>query len=66
MVTKSYLPSYLCDSSDGSDINHSSDSSDSRDSCDSSDQQTLVTKTIVHANCFCQQQQKISNKILFS
>ena len=33
MVTKTYLPSYLCDSRDGSD---SSDSSDSNDSCDSS------------------------------
>ena len=51
MVTKSYLPTYLCDSSDGSDSRESSDrsdSSDSSDSCDRSDQKTLVTKTIVH------------------
>ena len=33
MVTKTYLPSYLCDSRNGSD---SSDRSDSNDSCDSS------------------------------
>ena len=43
MVTKTYLPSYLCDSSDGSDssdrngCSNSSDSSDSFDSSDSSD-----------------------------
>ena len=34
METKTYLPSNLCNSSDGSD---SSDSSDGSDSCDSSD-----------------------------
>ena len=34
MVTQSYIPSYLCGSSDRSD---SSDSSDSIDSCDISD-----------------------------
>ena len=43
MVTKSYLPSYLYASSDGSD------SSDSSDSCDTSDQKTLFTKKIFHA-----------------
>ena len=47
MVTKSYLPSYLCASSDWSD---SSDSSDSCDSSDSSDQklcdQNFVTKVL--------------------
>ena len=32
MVTKTYLPTYLCDSSDISDSCDSSDSSDSRDS----------------------------------
>ena len=37
MVTKTYLPSYLCDSSGGSDSNDSSDSSDRSDSSDSSD-----------------------------
>ena len=42
-VTKTYLPSYLCDSSDGSDI---SDTSDSCDSSDSSDQKSFFL------NCF--------------
>ena len=48
MVANTYLPSYLCDSSDGSDSGDSSDSSDSNDGFDSSDQQTLFTKTIFH------------------
>ena len=53
-VTKSYLPSHLCESSDGSDSRDSSESSDSSDSGDSSDSydssdlKTLLTKTIVH------------------
>ena len=38
MVTKTYLPSNLCYSSDSSDISESSDS------CDSSDIVTEVTK----------------------
>ena len=37
MVTKTYLPSYLCDSSDSSDSSDTCDSSDSRDSSDGSD-----------------------------
>ena len=40
MVTQSYIPSYLCDSRDGSDSSDSSDTSDTSDisdSCDSSD-----------------------------
>ena len=42
IVTKIYLPSYLCDSSDGND---SSDSNDSIDSCDSTELKTQnVTK----------------------
>ena len=45
MVTNTYLPSYLCDSSDGSD---SSESSDNNDSCESSDQKNLFTKTTFH------------------
>ena len=55
MVTKSYVPSYLYDSRDGtdssdsSDGSDSSDSSDSRESCYRSDKKTLVTKTIFHA-----------------
>ena len=36
-VTKTYLPSYICDSSAGSDTSDSSDSNDSSDSSDSSD-----------------------------
>ena len=36
-VIKTYLPTYLWDSSDTSDRSDSSDSSDSTDSCDSSD-----------------------------
>ena len=41
MVTKAYLPTYLCDSSDSSDSSDSiasSDNSESSDSSDSSDQ----------------------------
>ena len=37
MLIKSYLPSYLCDSSDSSDSGDSSDISDSGDSGDNSD-----------------------------
>ena len=37
MVTKTYLPSNICDSSDSNDTCNSSDCSDSSDSCDSSD-----------------------------
>ena len=36
-ITKSYIPSNLCDSSDSSDRCDSCDSSDRSDSCDSSD-----------------------------
>ena len=55
MVTKTYLPSYLCnssDSSDSSDSCYSSDSSessynsDSSDSRDSSNQKNLFTKLL--------------------
>ena len=67
-VTKSYLPSYLCDSSDGSDSSNSSDrsdSSDSRDGCDRIDQKThkklflskerkKFTKKVFHKKCFNQ------------
>ena len=52
MVTKTYLPSYLCDSSDVSDRSDSSDSSDSSNSGDSSDHKTLFTKTIFHKKTF--------------
>ena len=56
LVTKTYLPSNLCDSSDSSnssdssdssnscDSSDSSESSDSSDSCDSSDQKLFFTK----------------------
>ena len=37
MVTKTYIPSNLCDSKDSSDSCDSCDSSDSKDSCGSSD-----------------------------
>ena len=43
MVTKTYLPSNLCDSSDSSD---SIESCDSSDSSDSSDQKNCVLKKI--------------------
>ena len=58
MVSKTYLPSNLCDSSDSSessdisDSRESSDSSDSSDSSkssgssDSSDQKTVLTKKL--------------------
>ena len=45
IVTKTYLPSYLCDSSDGSDISDISDSSDSSDSSD-------TKKTFFHKQLF--------------
>ena len=48
MVTNTYLPSYLCNSGDGSDSSDISDSTDSSDSFDSSDQKNLFTKTILH------------------
>ena len=63
MVTKTYLPSFLCDSSDGSDSSDTSDRSDSCDSKDSSDhkkflspknfcdQKTLVTKKLKKYKC---------------
>ena len=55
MGTKSYLPSYLC---------ASSDSSDSSDSCDSSDQKTLSTKKkLTQKNVFAQK--KVITKKLF-
>ena len=44
MVTKTYLPSSLCDSSDISDSSESCDSSDRSDSSDSSDQKMCVIK----------------------
>ena len=58
MVTKTYLHSNLCDSSDSSyscdsidssysrENSDSSDSSDSCDSCESSDQKTLYAKKL--------------------
>ena len=46
MVTKTYLPCYLCDGSDISDISDSSNSSDSSDSSDSSNQKDFFTKKI--------------------
>ena len=48
MVTKTYLPSFICDSSDGSDSSDSSDSSDNSDISDSSDQKTFTTKNFFH------------------
>ena len=44
MVTKPYLPSYLCDSSDGSDSSDSSDSCDRINSSDISDKKKLTRK----------------------
>ena len=41
MVTKTYLPTYLCDSSDSCDSCDSSDSSESSYRSDSSDQKTF-------------------------
>ena len=54
MVIKTYLPTNLCDSSDGSDI---SDSSDVNDICDSSDGSDSS-----YGNG---SQQKISQNVLF-
>ena len=46
MITKTYLPSYLCDGSYGSNSNDSSDSSDSNDSSDSSDKKYFFINKI--------------------
>ena len=50
MVTKTYLPSYLCDISDSSDSSDTSDTSDSNDSSDGSDSSTK--KTFFHKKNF--------------
>ena len=64
MVTKTYLPSSLSDSSDISDSFDRSDSSDSRDSSDFSDSSdSRDQKTSVTKNIFCQ---KKSQKIVFT
>ena len=66
MVTKTYLPSYLCDSSDVSDStdsNDRSDNSDSSDSSDSSDQNTFCTEK---KKLLLQTNKKIKNKTFFS
>ena len=44
MVTKTYLPSDLCDSNDSSDSSDNSDSCDSSDNSDSSDNTFFFTK----------------------
>ena len=49
MVTKTYLTSNLCDSSDISD---NSDSSDSCDSCDSSDSSDSSNQKLCHKKMF--------------
>ena len=71
MVTKTYIPSNLCDSSDSSDSNDRSDSSDSTDSSDSSDSSDRKKeKTIFHkkkiSHCFHQQKFYLkTQKIIF-
>ena len=45
-VIKSYLPTYLWDSSESSESSYSSNSSDSSDSSDSSEQRTLYSKKL--------------------
>ena len=55
MVTKTYLPSNLCDSSEGSDSSEScdsSDSSDSSDSGDSCDQKIVSSKKNLYQKLF--------------
>ena len=53
MVTKTYSPSNLCDSSDTCDSSESSDSSDSSGSCDSSDSSdNSVKKNLFHKITF--------------
>ena len=66
MVTKTCLPSNLCDNSDSSDSIEScdsSDSSDSSDSCDSSDQTNCVIKKFFTKNFFSSK--KKSRKLIF-
>ena len=54
MVTKTYLPSNLCDSSDSSDSSGSCDSSDSSDSSDTSERSdTFATKKMREKNILC-------------
>ena len=55
MVTKTYKPSYLCDSSDGRDGSDSGDSSDSRDSSEEKNIKNLFAKTKFSPNNFLNQ-----------
>ena len=55
MPSKTYLPSYLCEISDGSDSSdncESSDSNDSSESRDSSDQKLVLQKKKNYQNYF--------------
>ena len=61
MVTKTFLPSKLCDSSDSSDSCDSSDSSDSSNSSDSSDQKKLFHKQISANNSTTDNMMKLKN-----
>ena len=74
MVTKTFLPYYICDSNDGSDSSNSSDSSDSSDIFDSSDssdrsnKQTFFTKkSFSHKHIFYPQffQKKFPNHYFY-
>ena len=58
MVTKSYLPSNLCDNSDSCDSSGSSDSSDSSDGSDCSDQKNYFTIQLILSTLFSFSQQK--------
>ena len=60
IVTKTYLPSNICDSSDSSDSRDISDISDSSVSCDSSAKNNFFTKNLFFHT------QKITQKNLFS
>ena len=59
MVTKTYIPAYLCDTSDSRD---NSDSSDSSESCDSSDSSDSIEKSMQPLHKKFKQPKKISLK----
>ena len=61
MVTKTCLPSNICDSSEGSDSSDSSNSSESSESSDSSDQKNFFKNFFHKTKTFFHQKLKNSN-----
>ena len=67
MVTKTYLPSYICDSSgisDSSDSSYSGDSSDSSDNIDSSDSSDSSDQKTFFSHKFFSTKNCLNQKLL--